>query len=122
LLVFCGVSVRDQVDGLASSVKECRYSLTKLGSGSGHKLNIFGQWMMALVNRIQAESQHFHRPPMGPLGSMVTVKDPEWIIAIQKNIGIKNMYAFIVDNYEDASAIRQIMKDVFQKERVPFNS
>jgi len=57
---------------------------------------------------------------MGPLGSMVTVRDPKWITAIQRNIGMGNMYAFVVDNYEDSSALRQIMKDVFQRERVNF--
>lgn len=55
---------------------------------------------------------------MGPLGSMVTVKDPKWITAIQKNIGTGNMYAFVVDSYEDSATLREIMKDVFQRERV----
>ena len=76
--------------------------------------------MITLVNRIQAESRRFRKPPMGPLASMITVKDPKWIVAIQRNIGMGNMYAFVVDNYEDSSALRQIMKDVFQRERVNF--
>ncbi|XP_065906821.1 structural maintenance of chromosomes protein 6-like isoform X2 [Dysidea avara] len=112
--------IADQMENLANSVRECHNSLAKLSSGSGHKLDIFGRWMITLVNRIQAESHHFRKLPMGPLGSMVTVKDPKWIIAIQKNIGTSNMYAFVVDNYEDSSALRQIMKDIFQREKVPF--
>ena len=114
------MTIRDQMENLANSVRECHNSLAKLSSGSGHKLDIFGRWMITLVNRIQAESHHFRKLPMGPLGSMVTVKDPKWIIAIQKNIGTSNMYAFVVDNYEDSSALRQIMKDIFQREKVPF--
>ena len=105
---------------MASSVRECRNSLAKLSSGSSHKLDIFGRWMISLVNRTQAESHRFRRPPMGPLASMVSVKDPKWIRAIQMNIGIKNMYAFVVDNYEDSLTLRQIMKDVFQRERVNY--
>ena len=115
--MFC-VSIRDQMDSLVNSIRECRNTLSKHTSGSVHKLDIFGRWMISLVNRIQSESRRFRKPPMGPLGSMVTVKDPKWITAIQKNIGTGNMYAFVVDSYEDSATLREIMKDVFQRERV----
>lgn len=101
------------------SIRECRNSISKLKSGGGHKLDIFGRWMISLVGAIKSNARRFQKQPMGPLGSMITIKDQKWTIAIQKCISTPNLYAFIVDNNNDAAILRQIMKDVFQRERQP---
>ena len=109
---------REQSDSLMGSIRECRNSISKLRSG-GHKLDIFGRWMVALVGAIRSNAHRFQREPMGPLGSMIAIKDQKWTIPVQKCIGIGNLYAFVVDNNNDAAVLRQIMKDVFQRERAP---
>ena len=112
------IHCRDQNDSLIGSIRECRNSISKLKSG-GHKLDIFGRWMVALVTAIRANARRFQKEPMGPLGSMITIRDQKWTIPVQKCIGTGNLYAFVVDNNNDAAVLRQIMKDVFQRERAP---
>ena len=75
--------------------------------------------MISLVNAIKGNRHRFRQQPMGPLGSMVTIKDQKWTIAIQKCIGIGNLHAFVVDNANDGAILGQIMKDVFQHEKAP---
>ena len=75
--------------------------------------------MVSLTSAIQSNRRRFQKQPMGPLGSMITIKDQRWTIPIQKSIGIGNLHAFVVDNNNDAGILRQIMKEVFQRERVP---
>jgi len=111
---------REQNESLAGSIRECRNSISKLSSGSSHKLDIFGRWMVTLVSAIKGNSGRFQKQPMGPLGSMITIKNQRWTMPIQKCVGIGNLCAFIVDNNNDAAILRQIMKDVFHRERAPF--
>lgn len=75
--------------------------------------------MVHLKSAIQNNSRRFHKQPMGPLGSMISIRDEKWTIPIQKCIGIPNLHAFIVDNNNDSAILRQIMKEVFQRERAP---
>ena len=110
---------REQYDSLVGSIRECRNSISKLKSGGDHKLDNFGRWMVPLVSAINSNSHRFQKKPMGPLGSMITIKDQKWTIAIQRCIGTGNLYAFVVDNASDAAILRQIMEDVFQRERAP---
>ena len=114
------LNCREQNDSLIGSIRDCRNSISKLQSSGGHNLDIFGgRWMVSLTNAIQSNRRRFQKQPMGPLGSMITIKDQRWTIPIQKCIGIGNLHAFVVDNNNDAAVLRQIMKEVFQRERVP---
>ena len=111
------MNYREQNDSLMGSIRECRNSISKLRSGSSHNLDIFGRWMTSLVNAIKSNARRFQKEPMGPLGSMITIKDQKWTIPIQKCITMGNLYAFVVDNSDDAVVLRQIMKEVIQRER-----
>ena len=114
------LNCREQNDSLIGSIRDCRNSISKLQSSGGHNLDIFGgRWMVHLKSAIQNNSHRFHKQPMGPLGSMINIRDEKWTIPIQKCIGIGNLHAFVVDNNNDSAILRQIMKEVFQRERVP---
>ena len=111
------MNCREQNDSLMGSIRECRNSISKLRSGSSHNLDIFGRWMTSLVNAIKNNVRRFQKEPIGPLGSMITIKDQKWTIPIQRCITSGNLYAFVVDNGDDAVILRQIMKEVLQRER-----
>ena len=120
IALLCHIIYREQNDNLMSSIRDCHNSISKLKSGSDHKMDIFGgQWMISLVDAIKNNRHRFHQQPMGPLGSMVTIKDQKWTIAIQQCIGTGNLHAFVVDNANDGAILRQIMKEVFQCEKAP---
>lgn len=58
-----------------------------------------------LVAGIEAALQRFHKKPLGPIGSLLTLTDDRWAIAVEASIG-KIFGNFIVHDQHDANLIR----------------
>lgn len=49
------------------------------------------------------------------LGSFIKVKEQEWCFAIECCIGFGNLCGFIVDNHEDESKFKAIVREVMRR-------
>lgn len=47
-----------------------------------------------------ASRRHFHRPPIGPIGSLLTLAEERWGVAVEMACG-RALGTFVVHNFED---------------------
>ena len=56
----------------------------------------------------------FRRPPKGPIGAMIRLKDYKWSRAVEQVVSRNLLSAFITDNATDDALLKQIMRDVLR--------
>lgn len=74
--------------------------------------------MVRLVNALRQNARKFRRPPKGPLGAMIKLRDYRWARSVESCLGFSTLVAFIVDNQEDAHTFKTIMRTALQGERI----
>jgi len=90
-------------------------SLQGLTAGKRNKLQLFGRQMPEFVQKIQEACKrgNFKKEPRGPIGSLVTLRDPTLAVPVECAIG-SLLTAFVVDNHNDAKVLEKIRNSVFQ--------
>ncbi|XP_019953345.2 structural maintenance of chromosomes protein 6 [Paralichthys olivaceus] len=107
-------------DVLQRSIEAIRRNLQSLESSRSNRLRRFGEHMPALLNAIQDAHNRgqFKHKPRGPLGYLISLKDPELALAIE--VCLKGqMLAFTCDNYADERVLQDLMAKVFPRGRRP---
>ena len=75
---------------------------------AGDPISMFGgEQVRQLVSKVRqaVEAGQFARPPQGPIGSLLTLTDDKWALAVEMSIG-KVFGSFIVHNYEDSKVLQ----------------
>uniref|UniRef100_A0A673B0C9 Structural maintenance of chromosomes protein 6 n=1 Tax=Sphaeramia orbicularis TaxID=375764 RepID=A0A673B0C9_9TELE len=107
-------------DMLQRSIETNRRNLQTMESSRSNRLRRFGEHMPDLLNAIQDAHKRgqFKQKPRGPLGFLISLKDPELALAVE--VCLKGqLQAFTCDNYEDEKVLQGIMFKVFPKGRRP---
>ena len=99
---------------LNAEVRSAEEQLHRLQSSRQDPLQAFGAWMGHLVTALRQNAHHFHKPPKGPLGAMIKLKDYKWARAVECVLGFGTLAAFIVDNQEDGRTFKSIMRKVLR--------
>ncbi|KAJ0026850.1 hypothetical protein NQD34_017850 [Periophthalmus magnuspinnatus] len=97
-----------------------RRNLQTLESSRSNRLRRFGEHMPALLNAIQEAHRRgqFRHIPRGPLGFLVSLKDPDHALAVE--VCFKSLLlAFICDNHDDEKVLQGLMARVFPSGRRP---
>uniref|UniRef100_A0A7N8YBV2 Structural maintenance of chromosomes protein 6 n=1 Tax=Mastacembelus armatus TaxID=205130 RepID=A0A7N8YBV2_9TELE len=105
---------------LQRSIEANRRTVQTLESSRSNRLRRFGEHMPALLNAIQEAHKkgQFKHKPRGPLGYLISLKDPEQALAVE--ICLKGqLQAFTCDNYDDERVLQGLMTKVFQGGRRP---
>uniref|UniRef100_A0AAX7TFN8 Structural maintenance of chromosomes protein 6 n=1 Tax=Astatotilapia calliptera TaxID=8154 RepID=A0AAX7TFN8_ASTCA len=105
---------------LQRSIEANRRNLQTMESSRSNRLRRFGEQMPALLNAIQESHRrgHFKHRPRGPLGYLISLKDPELALAVE--VCLKGqLLAFTCDNYEDEKVLQGLMAKMFQGGRRP---
>ncbi|XP_028252481.1 structural maintenance of chromosomes protein 6 [Parambassis ranga] len=112
--------MRREQDVLQRSADANKRNLQTMESSRSNRLQRFGEHMPALLNAIQEahkKGQFKHRP-RGPLGFLISLKDPEHALAVE--VCIKHLLqAFTCDNYEDQKVLQGLMTKVLPAGRRP---
>uniref|UniRef100_A0A673AXQ3 Structural maintenance of chromosomes protein 6 n=1 Tax=Sphaeramia orbicularis TaxID=375764 RepID=A0A673AXQ3_9TELE len=111
---------RREQDMLQRSIETNRRNLQTMESSRSNRLRRFGEHMPDLLNAIQDAHKRgqFKQKPRGPLGFLISLKDPELALAVE--VCLKGqLQAFTCDNYEDEKVLQGIMFKVFPKGRRP---
>lgn len=63
--------------------------------------------MEAFVRKIDqaVQSGRFHKPPLGPIGSLLTLTDDKWAVAVEASVG-RAFNNFIVHNHHDCKLLK----------------
>ncbi|XP_070842869.1 structural maintenance of chromosomes protein 6 [Chaetodon trifascialis] len=112
--------MRREKEILHKSMDNNRRNLQTLESSRSNRLRRFGEHMPALLNAIQEAHRRgqFKHRPRGPLGYLISLKDPELALAIE--ICLKGqLQAFTCDNYDDERVLKDLMAKVFPPGRRP---
>ncbi|KAK7922465.1 hypothetical protein WMY93_009367 [Mugilogobius chulae] len=112
--------MRRENDDLIKSMVAKKRNLQTLESSRSNRLRRFGEHMPALLNAIQVAHRRgqFRHIPRGPLGYLISLKDPEHALAVE--LCLKSfLHAFTCDNYEDEKVLQGLMSRVFTSGRRP---
>lgn len=87
-----------------------RLSASLMCLDAGNPIGMFappnqGPQLTRLVSEIQANLHQFERPPLGPFGSLLTLSDDKWAVAIEASIG-RLLNQFVVHSHKDAALLR----------------
>uniref|UniRef100_A0A7N8X877 Structural maintenance of chromosomes protein 6 n=1 Tax=Mastacembelus armatus TaxID=205130 RepID=A0A7N8X877_9TELE len=112
--------LKSKQEVLQRSIEANRRTVQTLESSRSNRLRRFGEHMPALLNAIQEAHKkgQFKHKPRGPLGYLISLKDPEQALAVE--ICLKGqLQAFTCDNYDDERVLQGLMTKVFQGGRRP---
>ncbi|XP_028996683.1 structural maintenance of chromosomes protein 6-like [Betta splendens] len=105
---------------LQRSIDGNKRNLQTMESSRSNRLRRFGEHIPALLNAIEEahKKRQFRHRPRGPLGYLISLKDPEMALAIE--VCLKSLlHAFTCDNYEDEKALQGLMARLFPGGRRP---
>ncbi|XP_047429650.1 structural maintenance of chromosomes protein 6-like [Mugil cephalus] len=112
--------MRREQEVLQRSIDANRRNLQTMESSRSNRLRRFGEHMPALLSAIQDAHRRgqFKQIPRGPLGYLISLKDPELALAIE--VCLKGLLqAFTCDNYEDEKVLQGLMTNIFPAGRRP---
>ncbi|CAL9694223.1 unnamed protein product [Knipowitschia caucasica] len=107
-------------DALMKSMIANKRNLQTLESSRSNRLSRFGEHMPALLKAIDEAHRRgqFRQVPRGPLGYLISLKDPEHALAVE--VCLKGqLQAFTCDNYDDEKVLQGLMSRVFPSRRRP---
>ncbi|XP_066916524.1 structural maintenance of chromosomes protein 6-like [Clytia hemisphaerica] len=92
-------------------IERKRRQLVEIENQKKNKLNVFGEYTSNVLKAIEEyhKQGRFHRKPVGPLGSLITLKDRKWGLAIEECIG-GNMRSYVCHDSHDMNLLRDIFK------------
>jgi chromosome segregation ATPase len=93
-----------------SEINDIRKHISTLKQTATNRLVLFGPKMPQLVGEVQRRLGEFSKPPIGPVGMHVTLKDQSWIVPVEEALG-QSMNTFLVAGPKDMDKLRQISKD-----------
>ncbi|XP_058469995.1 structural maintenance of chromosomes protein 6-like isoform X1 [Solea solea] len=105
---------------LQKSIDANERNVRTLESSRSNRLRRFGEHMPALLTAIEEAHKRgqFKQKPRGPLGYLISLKDPELALAVE--VCLKGqLQAFTCDNYEDEKVLQGLMARAYQGGRRP---
>ena len=107
---------RRRVEGERESCQKCEDQLSRLRSSQNDHMAMFSSNMKHLVDTIAKNCQQFARPPIGPLGSMIKLRDYSWSTAVEQVLKRSLLYGFVVDNHKDADLLRKMIGSIYRQQ------
>ncbi|CAN9510891.1 unnamed protein product [Ophioblennius macclurei] len=112
--------MRKEQEVLSRSIDASRRNLHILESSRSNRLRRFGEHMPALLAAVEEAHKRgrFKQKPRGPLGYLISLKDPELALAVE--VCLKGqLQAFTCDNHDDERALQGLMAKVQPSGRRP---
>uniref|UniRef100_A0A672HFU7 Structural maintenance of chromosomes protein 6 n=1 Tax=Salarias fasciatus TaxID=181472 RepID=A0A672HFU7_SALFA len=105
---------------LMRSIEVNRRNLRTLESSRSNRLRRFGEHMPGLLSAIEDayKKGQFKQKPRGPLGFLISLKDPELALAVE--VCLKGqLQAFTCDNHDDERLLQTLMARAMPNSRRP---
>ena len=106
--------IKGKINEAKQKVRECESNLRRIEKQGNNKLALYHEKMPKLVSEVQKNMEKFRKPPIGPLGIEIQVKEnvsKKHVEIIETELG-KLLTAFLVDNFEDKRLLDRIAKTV----------
>ncbi|CAI1603086.1 hypothetical protein SEUBUCD646_0L04230 [Saccharomyces eubayanus] len=104
----------------ARSIQNKKIELQNIAKGNDTFLMNFDRNMDMLLRTIEQRKNEFQTPPIGPLGSFVTIKKDfeKWARSIQRAIS-SSLNSFVVSNAKDNRLFRDIIRSCGIRSNIP---
>lgn len=111
-------SVKMQKKSLQHKIASNEQELTRMGTLSNDRLEVYGQHMKSLIQMIEKvyNNRKFSALPKGPLGRYLEVPDKKWRGVVEQLLG-GHLTSFIVNNGQDRQVLDKIIKTHFPQSR-----
>lgn len=112
--------MRREQEVLLRGIDANRRNMQTLESSRSNRLRRFGEHMPALLAAVEEAYRkgQFRQKPRGPLGYLISLKDPELALAVE--VCLKGLLqAFTCDNYDDERMLQGLMSKGFPPGRRP---
>ncbi|CAI4046999.1 hypothetical protein SKDZ_12G4090 [Saccharomyces kudriavzevii ZP591] len=105
---------------VSQSIQNKKMELHNISKGNDTFLMNFDRNMDRLLKTIEQRKNEFQTPPIGPLGSFVTIKKDfeKWTRSIQRAIS-SSLNSFVVANPKDNRLLRDIMRSCNIRSNIP---
>ncbi|KAI0357379.1 P-loop containing nucleoside triphosphate hydrolase protein [Trametes cingulata] len=112
-----GMRLEDEKKDLRNRIVECDEQIRRCSELETSTLARFGNQMDRLLSQIE-NRRWYGRPPVGPFGKYVTVKDPErWGRLLRVVIG-NAMSSFAITDARDRPALAQLLKETNNRSQI----
>ena len=94
-----------------SDINDIRKQISTLKQTASNKLVVYGDKMPRLVDSIKKRASQFSKPPLGPVGMLVSLQDQNWVNSVEECIGTSALGAFLVATPQDMDTLRKLSKE-----------
>ena len=92
-----------------NSIREVSTKLTNVRADDGNQLAKFGRGMPQLAQLLTQHAAQFSKPPVGPVGMHVKLKDAQWGAPVEEHFG-GFFSGFVVANMKDRATLDKMMR------------
>ena len=101
---------RNEINILKNKINQKNNEIKSVQRNKNDKISVFGDEILKLVRAIRDSSREFKKPPIGPIGAFMTLKEnidasDAFLVEYETNNFLKS---FIVDNFQDKKALQNI--------------
>ncbi len=75
--------------------------------------------MSTLINTIKQHHKNFSHVPVGPIGSLIKLKDYRWATAVEQLAKKSFLFSFVAHNHVDAALLKRMVKDIYRQGPTP---
>ena len=106
--------IKAKIRDANAKVRDCESTLRHVQKQGNNRLALYHEKMPKLVAEVQKNLNKFQKPPIGPLGINIQVKEnvaKDQVEVIETEIG-KLLSAFLVDNFTDKKILDRLAKNI----------
>ena len=103
-------NISNRIRGKEQSVNQQQQTIKRMENASKDANAQFGEWVPKLLDVIKKNENKFSRPPIGPVGANVLLKQDKWGLCVEECCG-REFEKFLVHSPKDVSVLQKIAKD-----------
>ena len=106
--------IKQKISQATQNIRDNERKMRSIQGQGGSKVGLYGEKMPRLVAEIQKKSTQFQKPPIGPLGIEVEIREnvsKKFVEVIETELG-NLLSSFLVDNFQDRRVLDRMARSV----------
>jgi len=103
-------AARREMQNLDNAIRDVNQNLSNAQRDDGNQLTKFGRGMPKLAQLLQQHAGRFSKPPLGPIGMHIKLKEAQWALPVEEHFG-GFFGGFVVANMKDRTALDKLMRE-----------
>ncbi|KAF0992213.1 hypothetical protein HZS_6279, partial [Henneguya salminicola] len=110
----------DEVTQTLTDLKNKQQKIESLEHGKNNRLSVYGNFTPSVQKKISAmiRNKVFKYPPLGPIGSLISVEDSKWFLSIELCLN-SLIRSYIVFCHEDKIKLLNVFKECCKYNEIP---